>query len=91
MVVSQNGVRLPFPATFLLRYQNFNSAIEYGAYAHLMRDDDVRCMPLLRKLTAVRKAAIAGAGPPRACSRTEVVAKCQAAIEKYFPEPQLRF
>ena len=91
LVASQNGVRLPFAANFLLRYQNFDSAIEYGAYSHLMSDDDVRCLPLLRKFNAVRKAAIAGAGPPRACSRTEVVAKCEAAIKKYFPQPRLRF
>lgn len=91
LVASQNGGRLPFPAMFLLRYQSFESAITEGAYSHLMNEEDVRCLPLLRKFTAVRRAAEGGAGPPRACSHSEVIARCSAAMKKYFPQPQLRF
>lgn len=91
LVLAQNGARLPFAATFLLRYQNFESAISDGAYRLLMSDADSRCLPLLRKFAAVKRAAAAGAGPPHACSHAELVALCTAAMHKYFPQPRLRF
>jgi inositol oxygenase len=91
LVLVANGVRLPFAATFLLRYQNFDSTINDTAYSHLFSPDDARCLPLLRKFAAIRRAAATGAGPPSACSRAELVAMCEHAVRKYFPQPHLRF
>lgn len=93
IVTAGSGGRLPFAASFLLRYQSFESAIVEGAYGHLASPADEACLPTLRKFAAIRRAAAAGLleEPPGGPTRAEVTERCTALFAHYFPSGVLRF
>jgi inositol oxygenase len=90
MVVLLNKTLLPFEAIFLLRFQNFFSAIRYGAYDMLYDARDIAALPLLRRFHAVLDKVRMGEAPRGLrLSRSALLCQCQAAIQRYFPSSEL--
>jgi inositol oxygenase len=92
MLLLLNQTRLPFEAVFLLRFQNFFSAIDHNAYSELYSARDCVAMPLLRRFASACARARHGATPPGPrLSRVALEKQCGAAIARYFPTPHLRW
>lgn len=92
MVLLLNQTRLPFEAIFLLRFQNFTSAIAHGAYGDLCSARDLATMPLLRRFARLLQRAHAGEAPPGPrLSRAALVQQCQAAIGRHLVADQLHW
>lgn len=89
LVLQQAGVRLPYEALFLVRHQDFDSALlDDGAYACLMAPRDRAAMPLLRRFVAARAAARRGA-VPSSPAWNATCAQCNTAMRQYFDFPEL--
>lgn len=92
MVLLLNQTRLPFEAVFLLRFQNFASAIAHSAYGDLCSARDVATLPLLRRFARVLQRAHAGEAPPGPrLTQAALAQQCQVAIGRYFVADQLHW
>ena len=92
MVLLLNQANLPFEAIFLLRFQNFDSAIKHGAYRGLYGARDEAALPLLHRFVSAIAMARSGAPPPGSrLTRSALTKQCNAAVARYFPEQQLEW
>ena len=92
LVLLLNRTNLPFEAIFLLRFQNFFSAINHSAYSTLYSARDRAAMPLLRRFAALQAHVLAGEAPPAPrLPREALITQCRAAAKRYLPDEPLRW
>lgn len=92
LVLLLNRTHLPFEAIFLLRFQNFFSAIHHGAYSTLYSARDRAALPLLRRFAALQSRVRDGEAPPGPrLPRDALVRQCNAAAKRYLPADTIRW
>lgn len=92
LVLLLNRTNLPFEAIFLLRFQNFFSAINHSAYSTLFSERDRAAMPLLRRFAALQARVHTGEAPPAPrLPRDALIKQCRAAAKRYLVSDALRW